>query len=82
MTMAIGPLRVDYVITDDLDDMPVLPGFANDGIFWSLVTKLPGGRTQWRRIYLQPNTVLPISVADASVNHSERHKQRGNYDET
>ena len=38
---------------------------------------LLGGRTRWRRIYFQPNTALPIGVADEAVNHSRRHTPIG-----
>jgi hypothetical protein len=70
-----GAIRIEHAITDDLPDgTPVLPGFVNDGIFWALVARLPDGRTRWRRICLQPNAVLPIGVADETVNHSRRHK--------
>jgi hypothetical protein len=48
------PLRIDYAITeDDFDGAPVVPGFADDGIFWGCVGPLPGGKTRWRRVYLQ-----------------------------
>jgi hypothetical protein len=47
-------LRIDHVVTadDPLDGQPVLPGFADDGTYWACVTRLPGGRTLWRRICL------------------------------
>jgi hypothetical protein len=55
-----GPLRVDYVVTvDDFDGAPVLPGFVTDEIFWSLVARLDGGRTRWRRISLVQQTPFP-----------------------
>ena len=76
-------IRIEHAITDDLPDgSPTLPGFADDGIFWALVAPLPDGRTRWRRIYLQPNTALPIGVADEAVNHSRRHKPKGPENET
>ena len=76
MTMAVGPLRVDYVVTvDDFDDTPVLPGFVTDEIFWALVARLSGGRTRWRRIYLQPNPALPTGVADEPY-HTRRHNRK------
>jgi hypothetical protein len=37
---------------------------------------------RWRRIYLQPNTALPIGVADEAVNHSRRHTPKGPENET
>jgi hypothetical protein len=56
-TAQFGPLRVDYVVTlDDFDGMPVLPGFITDDIFWGLVSRLPRGRTRWRRIELFQQT--------------------------
>ncbi len=65
MTVAIGPLRIDYVVTDDFDGTPVLPGFANDGIFWGLVARLSGGRTRWRRIWLS-NQMAPSSPPNSA----------------
>jgi hypothetical protein len=77
-----GAIRIEHAITDNLPDgAPVLPGFANDGIFWALVAPLPDGRTRWRRIHLQPNTALPIGVADETVNH-RRHTPKGYENET
>ena len=62
---ADGVIQIEHLLTDDLpDSRPTVPGFADDGILWARVASRPGGRTPWRRIYLQPNTALPIGVAD------------------
>jgi hypothetical protein len=77
-----GAIGIEHAIIVDLPDgTPVLPGFVNDGIFWALVARLSDGRTRWRRIYLQTNTVLPIGVADETVNH-RRHETKGHHNET
>ena len=79
MAAQLEPLSINHVVTDDdFDGTPVLPGFLDDGIFWALAARLSDGRTRWRCIHLQTNTVLPIGVADETVNHSRRHKLRGN----
>jgi hypothetical protein len=52
------------------------PALSLTTFFWGLVARLPSGRTQWRRIYLQPNTALPIGVADETVNF-RRHPLKG-----
>jgi hypothetical protein len=42
MTAASNTLIVDHAMTADLDDgSPVVPGFADDGIFWALVRRRP-----------------------------------------
>jgi hypothetical protein len=62
-TAEFGLLRLDYVLTvDDCDGAPVLPGFANDEIFWAVAAKLPGGRTRWRRISLLRQTTIPEAM--------------------
>jgi hypothetical protein len=61
---ADGVMRIEHAITDDLPDgRPTLP-FGDDDSPWTRLAALPNGRTHWRRIHLQPNTALPIGVAD------------------
>lgn len=53
-TNNLDPLGIDYAVTeDDFDGAPVVPGFTGDGDFWACVARLSGGKTRWRRIYLQ-----------------------------
>ena len=53
---AFPPLRIAHCVTRDdvFDGAPVVPGYADDGIFWARVGHLPGGTTRWRRIWLDP----------------------------
>ena len=59
-----GAIRIEHAVTDDLPDgRPTVP-LGDDDSPWTRVAPLPDGRTRWRRIHLQPNTALPIGVAD------------------
>jgi hypothetical protein len=63
-----GLIRIEHAITEDFPDgSPTLP-LGDDESLWAIVVRLPGGRTQWRRIHLHQNTVLPSGVADEVVN--------------
>lgn len=71
-------IRIEHAVTDDLPDgSPTVPGFVDDGILWALVVALPGGRTRWRSISLQQNTVRPLGVKDETVDRSRRHAMKG-----
>ena len=72
---ADGVVQIEHFVTDDLlDGRPTVPGFADDGLLWARVTSLPDGRSLWRRVYIQPNTVFR-SASRTTVNH-RRHKTR------
>ena len=59
-----GAIRIEHAVTDDLPDgRPTVP-LGDDDSPWTRVAPLPDGRTRWRRVHLQPNTALPIGVAD------------------
>jgi hypothetical protein len=58
-------MRIDHTITADMPDGQALPPFINDGVVWHVVHPLPGARTLWRKISLQPSTTLPGGAAAA-----------------
>jgi hypothetical protein len=59
-TAQFGPLRIGYVVTvDEFDGRPVPPGFITDDTVWSLVKRLPGDRTLWRRIEVLKSLTTP-----------------------
>jgi hypothetical protein len=63
---AFPQLRIAHCVTRDdvFDGGPVVPGYADDGIFWGCVGRLPGGTTRWRRIWLdtiQPDADKPAA---------------------
>ena len=75
-------IRIEHVITDDLPDGRPTLSVGGSEIFWARVARLFDARTPWRRIHFQPNTALPIGVADETVNCSRRHTPKGNESET
>ncbi len=79
---ADGVMEIEHAITDDLPDgRPTLP-LGDDDSPWTRVAALLNDRTEWRRIHLQPNTVLPIGVADEPWANTRRHTPKGPENET
>jgi len=56
-------MRIDHIITSDMDDGQSLPPLIEDGVVWHVVCRLPGARTLWRKISIQITT--PPSTAAA-----------------
>jgi hypothetical protein len=64
MTTASMPmLMIEHAVTCNMDDGQSLPPIIEDGVVWHAVCPLPGARTLWRRISLQPSTTLPGTAA-------------------
>ena len=76
---ADGVIQIEHAITDDFPNgSPTVPGFPDDGIYWTLVAPLPDGRTLWRRIHLQLNAAKQGDVCNSFDRYHDqmRHKDR------
>ena len=78
-----GVIQIEHAITDDFPNgSPTVPGFPDDGIYWTLVAPLPDGRTLWRRIHLQLNAAKQGDVCNSfdryhdQIRHNDRRRLR------